>query len=56
MNKKSYIAPMSEELGCDPVMLLGVSATDQGMGYGGVDEDGLKEPAARAFIYDDEEE
>ena len=56
MKKKSYIAPMSKVTKLQPIVLHGVSGSAKGIGYGGVDTGGTKEPAARSFIYDDEEE
>ena len=47
MNTRIYIAPVAETVGAEPVMLLagsGVSA--DGIGYGGIDIDGLVTPEA----------
>jgi hypothetical protein len=61
--KKTYITPEVLTMNVRTMTLLGNSDaingdTLQGMGgYGGVDEEGTKDPSARRFsVWDDEEE
>jgi len=54
--KKVYIIPQTEEIAIkNGISLLGVSS-GKGIGYGGKDADGSKDPAARGYGWDDEEE
>jgi len=61
--KKNYIAPNVEITEIELQQLIavsGVSSEGKGIGYGGVDEEGTKDPAARRRrrkdVWDDEEE
>ena len=47
MKKKEYIAPAVELVECDDMVLLagsGVTSTDPAVGWGGIDDDGSKDP------------
>ena len=55
MKKKNYIAPEYEVIESDSIELLTVSDPDRGIGYGGVDTGGTKEPSARAYDFDEED-
>ena len=55
MKKKNYIAPECEVIESDSIELLTVSDSNRGIGYGGVDTGGTKEPSARAYDFDEEE-
>ena len=54
MDKKSYISPKGEVIQCGPFLLSTISSGDRGIGYGGKDKDGTKDPAGRAYYYDEE--
>ena len=58
--KKQYIKPSMYEEAQDCMQLLSGSVTStNGIGYGGVDNGGTKDPSSRSFDYgweDDEEE
>ena len=62
--KKTYTTPITEIIVFEMLPLLnlsGVSSSDQGIGYGGVDEDGERDPESRVLYekyraWDDEEE
>ena len=62
--KKTYTTPITEIIVFEMLPLLnlsGVSSSDQGIGYGGVDEDGESDPESRVLYekyraWDDEEE
>lgn len=56
MKKKKYIAPECEVIESDSIELLTVSDPDRGIGYGGVDTGGTKEPSARTLEYFCEDE
>ena len=46
--KKTYMPPMTEVTEVDMTQqLLTISGGDKGIDYGGVDEDGVLEPASR---------
>lgn len=56
--KKKYIQPSLEVLSEDSsVLLSGSVKSDNGIGYGGVDTEGEKDPSSRrySFDYDDED-
>jgi hypothetical protein len=54
MDKKIYIQPQTEiELFELTNALLGVSAPEQGIGYGGVDEDGSGDPDVKGESWTD---
>jgi hypothetical protein len=54
--KKVYIIPQTEEIVItNGITLLGVSS-DKGIGYGGKDANGTKDPSARPYGWDDEED
>lgn len=58
--KKVYVKPGIEEIGAELAMLICGSKdiySDKGIDYGGVDEDGTKDPASRRWngVWDDEE-
>ena len=48
--KKNYIAPIMsmDELEVGTIIAQSVTAPVQGIGYGGVDEDGSKDPSAKS--------
>lgn len=53
MNKKKYVTPEYEILEEDAVELLcGSVSSDNGIGYGGVDTEGAKDPSARDMFND----
>ena len=58
--KKNYIAPESKTMVMSMVSIVCQSGvfSEQGIGYGGVDEEGEMEPAARrrCNVWNDEEE
>ena len=56
--KKTYSAPVVEVMNTEVEELLASSVTsDKGIGYGGVDTDGSKDPASRGGNgWDNEEE
>lgn len=58
--KKQYISPSMYEEKLDSMQLLSGSVTsDNGIGYGGVDGDGTKDPSSRRFEFgwgDEDEE
>ena len=57
--KKTYMAPVTEMIKMDITeQLLTVSGGDKNIGYGGVDEDGEKDPASRRRrdVWDEGEE
>ena len=59
--KETYLAPNALFYDVHPAMPLAVSGvtSDNGIGYGGVDEEGTKEPGARRGshdVWDNEEE
>ena len=48
--KKIYIQPQTDVCEMLPAQIIaasGVTAPDQGIGYGGVDEDGSKDPGVK---------
>jgi len=58
--KKQYIQPQAHLTEMKPVKIIclssGVNNRERGIGYGGIDEEGEKEPAARRRnIWDDDE-
>ncbi|MBQ5981960.1 MAG: hypothetical protein IJL54_07335 [Prevotella sp.] len=57
--KKVYIIPtitfVSYQVEAIMQEVSGVFGPDQGIGYGGVDEEGTKDPAAKSFSVWDEE-
>lgn len=55
MKKKTYIEPAYITVERKPLVLLGVSGLNRGIGYGGVDTNGSQEAAARTFDFDDED-
>ena len=60
MVKKKYITPQMEITEMATAYMLASSYNSitgpEGTGYGGVDEDGTKDPASRLFdVWDDEE-
>lgn len=62
--RKTYTTPLTEIIVLEVHPFLdasGVSSPDQGIGYGGVDEDGERDPESRVLYekyhaWDDEEE
>lgn len=56
MKRKRYMSPALEAEGMSDLELLTVSgvSSDRGIGYGGVDKDGTKDPSAP--YYDEEED
>ena len=56
--KKVYIIPSITFVSYQVEAIMqdgsGVTAPDQGIGYGGVDEDGSKDPAVKSFSVWDE--
>lgn len=61
MVKKQYITPQMEITGMGTAYMLASSDNSiigpEGTGYGGVDENGTKDPASRLFdVWDDDEE
>ncbi|MBR6203292.1 MAG: hypothetical protein IKQ62_09830 [Bacteroidaceae bacterium] len=57
MEKKRYVAPLVEHFEMDNVLPVCVSpgVTGGGMGYGGVDKEGGKDPGAQQRIIEDME-
>ena len=57
--KKTYVTPQMETMVMDTASLLSDSKSvtgPDGIGYGGVDEDGTKDPASRRFdVWNDDE-
>jgi len=56
MMKKTYMAPESGVVMLKRVELLTISSGDRGIGYGGVDTGGAKDPSGRAYDYDYDED
>ena len=56
MKRKRYMTPALEAEGMSDLELLTASgvSSDRGIGYGGVDKDGTKDPSAP--YYDEEED
>ena len=56
MKRKRYMSPAIEAEGMSALELLTVSgvSSEKGIGYGGVDKDGTKDPSAP--YYDEEED
>ena len=59
--KKTYQVPFTEMVTMETLTIICTSGTvtsNNGIGYGGVDEDGEKDPSARRRrdVWDDEEE
>ena len=56
MKRKRYMSPAIEAEGMSDLELLTVSGvrSDKGIGYGGIDKDGTKDPSAP--YYDEEED
>ena len=50
------MAPESEVVMLKRVELLTISSGDRGIGYGGVDTGGAKDPSGRAYDYDYDED
>ena len=60
--KKTYLKPLTEVVRIGTTMMVcasdGVTSPGKGIGYGGVDEKGEKDPASRRRrdVWDDEED
>lgn len=56
MKRKRYMSPAIEAEGMSALELLAASGvrSDKGIGYGGIDKDGTKDPSAP--YYDEEED
>ena len=57
MEKKGYVAPLMErfEMESELPVCVGPGVTGDGMGYGGVDKEGEKDPGAQQRIIEDME-
>jgi hypothetical protein len=53
--RKKYVAPVIELDSMENENALLIVSSQKGIGYGGVDTDGSKDPDARAFDFEDEE-
>lgn len=50
MEKKTYMRPAAEVLDIQMEELLNTVSGSTGIGYGGVDNGGTKDPASREFV------